>query len=185
LTIAAFDPRGIANAMLDESDRIGQPVTHLALQKLLYFAHALFLIEQKRPLVSGYFEAWKNGPVHPTAYAAFKAAGRTPIAFRAKGLNVATGVQCAIAPPTSPEICQHIARVMQSYGRMTPGRLVDISHAKDAPWHFVVDKGRTSVVFGLRIADNVIVERFKHHKVSIGPTPKAGEPFEDTPFTGN
>lgn len=171
--------------MLDESDRIAQPVTHLALQKLLYFAHALFLIEQKRPLVSGYFEAWKNGPVHPAAYSAFKSAGRDPIRFRAMGINVATGARSRLAPPASPELQPHIARVMQSYGRMTPGRLVDISHAKDAPWQFIVDKGRTSLAFGLRIPDTVIVERFKHHKVSIGPAPTAGEPFEDAPFTGN
>ncbi len=51
----AYDPRGIANLMLDESERVGQRMTNLALQKLLYFAHAIFLIEQKRPLVSGYY----------------------------------------------------------------------------------------------------------------------------------
>jgi hypothetical protein len=66
---------------------------------------------------------------------------------------------------------------------MTPGRLVDISHAKGAPWHFVVDKGRTSLAFGMRIPDEVIRERFKHHKVSVGSQPSAGEPREDTPFT--
>ena len=32
-----YDPRGIANLMLDESQRIGRPLTNLALQKLLYF----------------------------------------------------------------------------------------------------------------------------------------------------
>jgi uncharacterized phage-associated protein len=84
---AAYDSREIANGMLDEGDRLLQPVTHLALQKLLYFAHALFLIERKRPLVSGYFEAWKNGPVHPAAYEAFKTAGRAPIGFRATRLT--------------------------------------------------------------------------------------------------
>ncbi|MFK4532089.1 putative phage-associated protein [Bradyrhizobium ottawaense] len=51
-----YDPRCIANLMLDESERIGQPLTNLALQKLLYFAHAIYLIEHRRPLVSGYFE---------------------------------------------------------------------------------------------------------------------------------
>ena len=182
---SAHDPRGVANAMLDESDRIGQPVTHLALQKLLYFAHALFLIEQKRPLVSGYFEAWKNGPVHPAAYEAFKAAGRKPITFRATRLDIATGSRRPVALPGDPDVQFHLGRVMQSYGRLTPGRLVDISHAKGSPWDFVVDKGRTSLAFGLRISDSVILDRFKYHKVSIGAAPKSGEPVEDTPFTGN
>ena len=74
--------------MLDEADRSGIKVTNLALQKLLYFAHSIFLIEAKRPLVSGYFEAWQYGPVHPAAYSAFKTAGSSPIDFRATGQNV-------------------------------------------------------------------------------------------------
>jgi uncharacterized phage-associated protein len=179
----AHDPRGIANLMLDESERVGQRMTNLALQKLLYFAHAIFLIERKRPLVSGYFEAWEYGPVHPTAYQAFKTAGAHPINFRASRLDVVRGTREPIAPPSDPEIIRHIARIVQSYGRMTPGRLVDISHASGAPWHFVVDKGRTSMAFGMRIPDDVIRDRFKRHKVSIGSHPSAGEPSEDTPFT--
>jgi uncharacterized phage-associated protein len=120
-----YDPRSIANLMLDESERVGQPLTNLALQKLLYFAHAIFLIEQGRPLVSGYFEAWEYGPVHPATYQAFKSAGAEPIGFRAVKLNVANGTRESIASPRGPEIVRHISRIIQSYGRMTPGRLVD------------------------------------------------------------
>lgn len=177
-----YDPRCIANLMLDESARIGQPLTNLALQKLLYFAHAMFLIEQGRPLVSGYFEAWEFGPVHPTAYQSFKSAGAAPITFRATRLDVVRGTREPITSPAAAEIVRHVSRIIQSYGRMTPGRLVDISHAKGAPWHFVVDKGRTSLAFGMRIPDEVIRERFKHHKVTVGSQPSAGEPSEDAPF---
>lgn len=180
--IEVYDPRCIANLMLDEGERIGRPLTNLALQKLLYFAHAIFLIEQGRPLVSGYFEAWEYGPVHPTAYQAFKGAGADPINFRASKLDVINGTREALPLPSDPEIVRHTSRIIQSYGRMTPGRLVDISHAKDAPWHFVVDKGRTFLAFGMRIPDTVIRERFKHHKVFVGNQPSAGEPREDTPF---
>ncbi|MCA6103609.1 type VI toxin-antitoxin system SocA family antitoxin [Bradyrhizobium australafricanum] len=177
-----YDPRCIANLMLDESERIGQPLTNLALQKLLYFAHAIYLIEHGQPLVSGYFEAWEYGPVHPSAYQAFKSAGAAPISFKAARLNVVKGTREPIAAPTDPNVIRHVGRVIQAYGRMTPGRLVDVSHAKGAPWHFVVDKGRTSLAFGMRIPDEVIRERFKHHKVSVGSQPSAGEPSEDTPF---
>jgi uncharacterized phage-associated protein len=179
----ASDPRSIANLMLDEADRCGYRVTNLALQKLLYFAHAIFLIEQKRPLVSGYFEAWEFGPVHPAAYQAFKSAGPQVITFRATRVDIATGARADITSPDDLAVRQHVARIMQSYGRLTPGRLVEISHAKGAPWHYIQDKGRTSLAFGLRISDDVIMERFKHHKVSVGHSPLVGEPSEDTPFT--
>jgi uncharacterized phage-associated protein len=179
----AWDPRSIANLMLDEAERCDQHITNLALQKLLYFAHSIFLIEEKRSLVSGYFEAWEYGPVHPAAYQAFKTAGSQPIRFRAQRVDVATGMRTDIDLPDDPAVRRHIARIMQSYGRMTPGRLVDISHAKGAPWDYIQDKGRTSLAFGLRISDDVIRERFKHHKISVGHSPTIGEPGEDTPLT--
>ncbi len=97
--------------------------------------------------------------------------------------DVLTGERSEIESPTDPTIRRHIARIMLSYGQLSPGRLVDISHAKDAPWHYIADKGRTSVALGLRIPDDVIVNRFKFHKVSIGAAPVAGEPDEDTPLT--
>lgn len=177
-----YDPRGVANLLLDEADRVGISISNLALQKLLYFAHGIHLNENKRPLVSGYFEAWQFGPVHPTAYKAFRAAGADPIRFRAQSQDVLTGLSKPIAAPDDPAVTQLVQKVVGSYGRLSPGRLVDISHARNSPWHFVVDKARTSVAFGLRISDMVILERFKHHKVSIGAEPLAGEPSEDTPF---
>lgn len=177
-----YDPRSIANLMLDEGRRNGSTITNLALQKLLYFAHALFLVERKRPLVSGNFEAWRYGPVHPAVYEAFKSAGDKPITTRAAGIDVLTGRRVELPLPDDDDVRRHIERVMSSYGRLTPGRLVDISHAKDAPWHFIVDKGRTSVAFGLRIPDDVIRERFKFHKVSVADVPISGEPGEDAPL---
>lgn len=178
-----YDPRAIANLMLGEADRIGIEITNLALQKLLYFAHGFFLNETKAPLVNGYFEAWQYGPVHPTAYKAFRAAGSEPIHFRAEGRNVLTGVPTPIIEPEDPSVRRLVQQVLNSYGKLSPGRLVDLSHARNSPWAFIVDKSRTSVAFGLRIPDDVILSRFKYHKVSIGAEPIAGEPSEDTPFT--
>lgn len=169
--------------MLDEAERIGVSITNLALQKLLYFAHGIYLNETKQPLVSGYFEAWQYGPVHPTAYKAFRSAGGEVIAFRASAQNALFGTAEPISLPDDPQVRRLLQQVLNSYGKLSPGRLVDLSHAKNSPWHFVVDKGRTSVAFGLRIPDTVILERFKYHKVTIGLVPVAGEPSEDTPFT--
>lgn len=179
---APFDPRGIANLMLDEAERVGACLTNLALQKLLYFAHGIFLNETKKPLVSGYFEAWQYGPVHPLIYKAFCSAGSDVIWFRAKGQNVLTGEARPIPEPDNPRVRSLIQQILGSYGNLSPGRLVDISHAKNSPWDFIVEKAQTSVAFGLRIPDSVIVERFKYHKVSIGALPKSGEPSEDAPF---
>jgi uncharacterized phage-associated protein len=160
------------------------PVTNLALQKLLYFAHAHYLVETRgRPLVTGYFEAWRYGPVHPTAYSAFKAAGDRSIDFKAESVDPLTGNCRPIAEPSDDAVRDVVSRVMLSFGRMTPGRLVEISHAPGSPWSHIVDQGRVGVSFGMRIPDSVILERFNRHKVSVGPAPAQGEPSgEDAPF---
>src|ERR1700742_4072339 len=82
-----IDPRVIANYMLDIATDKGIAMTNLKLQKLLFFAHAISITERKIKLVSGHFEAWQYGPVHPTVYQAFKSAGPRTIDFRAESLN--------------------------------------------------------------------------------------------------
>ncbi len=178
-----YDPRSIANLMLDEADRSGIRVSHISLQKLLYFAHGLYLNATKSALVAGYFEAWEYGPVHPAVYQAFKSAGAEPINFRAQSRDALSGQMRQIAEPSDARVRQHVQHVLLSYGRLSSGRLIEISHAKRSPWDFIVDKSRTSVAFGLRIPDDIILERFKYHKIAIGESPSAGEPSEDTPLT--
>jgi uncharacterized phage-associated protein len=133
--------------------------------------------------VLGYFEAWQFGPVHPTAYRAFKTAGNQPITFRARRVDPLTGTQSSIPAPKEEQITEIVDRVLGSYGKMTPGRLVEISHAPGAPWHSVVDRARSGTAFGMRITDDLILSRFKYHKVSVGLAPASGEPGEDAPFT--
>lgn len=178
-----YDPRAIANIILDEADRRGLKITNLALQKLLYFAHGIYLTKTKQPLVSGYFEAWQYGPVHPSVYRAFKPSGSAPIINRAVAKDPLTGQARELPKPTDLDIIDLVSDVMRSYGHLPPGRLVDLSHAKDSPWSVVADKARTDVAFGMRIPDDVILSRFRHHKVSIGANPRVGEPpSDDAPF---
>jgi len=182
MTDVPHDPRAIANTILDEAEKEGIRVTNIALQKLVYFAHGIHLIRMKKPLVSGYFEAWKYGPVHPVLYRAFSSAGSSEIKFRACKKDILTGKECEIGELCNPDVRQLLREILLSYGRMSPGRLVEISHARDAPWDFIVDKSRTDVAFGLRIPDDVIIQYFRNHKVSIGAEPSLGEPGEDTPI---
>lgn len=182
LPLPTHDPRTICNLILDEADRTKQSITNLALQKLLYFAHGLHLVETKRPLVTGFFEAWQFGPVHPIAYRAFKSAGAEPIPFRAMIEDPFTRAVRPLPECTDSDVKGRVGRIVTMYAGMTPGRLVEVSHARGAPWQFIVDKARTQTILGLRIPDDVIASRFKYHKVSIGSEPRHGEPGEEAPF---
>jgi uncharacterized phage-associated protein len=178
----AHDPRTICNLILDEAERAKRPITNLALQKLLYFAHGLHLVEAKNPLVTGFFEAWRFGPVHPIAYRALKSAGANPIQLRGMIQDPFTRTARPVPECLDYAVKARVGRIVSMYAGMTPGRLVEVSHAKGAPWQFIVDKSRTETILGLRIPDDVIASRFKYHKVSIGSEPRHGEPTEEAPF---
>lgn len=176
------DPRVVANYLLDVAAGRHIAVTNLALQKLLFFAHAISLVERKEGIVSGYFEAWKFGPVHPTVYQAFKAAASSAIDFRAESLDPVSRVKRPLEPLTDSATRDICDRVMIQFGRMSAGRLVDVAHAEGGPWHYVVSAAKNGANIGLRIPDHVIVERHARQKVSVTPFPRVGEPDEDSPF---
>jgi uncharacterized phage-associated protein len=187
LSMPPYDPRAVANLLLDLAwEEEGHlPISNLALQKLLYFAHGHFLIRTRNPLVQGAFEAWKYGPVHPAVYQAFKDETDRPIQNRAVARNVMTGATTALAAPDDPEVRRLLRHVLRSYGHLSPGRLVDITHARNGPWWTIVNKAKTSVALGLRISDDVTLECFKFQKVTVGPQSLVGEPSEDTPLVGD
>lgn len=121
----AHNPRAVANLLLDEADQRGIRVTNLALQKLLYFAHGIHLTQTTQPLLTGYFEAWQYGPVHPSVYRAFKESGSSPIQMRAQGQDPLTGRKRDLVIPVELSVVDLVRQVLHSYGRMSPGRLVD------------------------------------------------------------
>lgn len=176
------DPRAIANLLLDVGDQYGCVITNLSLQKLLYFSHAKFLLEKQKPLVKGYFEAWRYGPVHPLVYESFRESGNQPLSSRAQARDPISRNARIIAPIGDPEIERLILEVVLTFGRLTPGRLVDITHAPNAPWDFIAKRAKESVALGMRIPNDVIVSRFKFHKVSVTAVPRSGEPDEDAPL---
>jgi uncharacterized phage-associated protein len=180
-----YDARAIGNLILDEAERNGFRLSNLSLQKLLYFCHGSYLLRKGAPLVKGYFEAWQYGPVHPVAYESFRSAGDKPIEFRAKSLNPLTRQYEDIRRVDDLDCRLIVSTVVNAYGGLSAGRLVDLSHAKNAPWSYVVENSKLRPMLGLRISDNVIRERFRFHKVSVSAHPRSGEPNDDSPFASD
>ena len=178
-----YDARAVANLLLDlAQSEFARPITNLALQKLLYFAHGQHLIGSGTPLVNGAFEAWTYGPVHPAIYREFKQCGANPITERAVARDVMTGKTSPIAPVEDQSVRDLLRGILFAYGRLSAGRLVDISHAKYGPWWTTVNKAETSIALGLRISDTVTRECFKFQKVTVGLESRVGEPDEDSPI---
>ena len=104
----------------------GDNVTHLKVQKLLYFAQAWHLLALDRPLFEEDMQAWAHGPVVPSVFQVFKGNGweALPINGDVEGID-----------EESEEILEQVVDI---YGDYSAKRLEQITHAED-PW--VVTRG--------------------------------------------
>lgn len=183
--MAPLDPRSVANAVIAVAQEYGLPLSQLSLQKILYFIQGRYLTEVGQPLISGYFEAWPYGPVHPLIYTSFKACGSSNISAPAVVKDLATGSVSLVPEPREPQVRLFVRETAVRYLRLSPGRLVELSHAPRSPWDKATQGANGDRRFGLRISNEDIRERFKFHKVSVGAKPRSGEPNEESLPTGN
>lgn len=154
----SYDGRAVANFVLDQCDAVGVGVSHLALQKIIYFCHVWSLIELGQPLVRQSFEAWEHGPVLQYIYREFKRFGSARVCGRACQVNPRNGqlevVSCAFAEPTR----DLLSRVVAIYSRFSASTLRELSHAPGGPWDRVWHH-RGKINPGMRI-DNRDIQQF-------------------------
>jgi uncharacterized phage-associated protein len=176
-----LDPRSVANTILSFAEEYGFVVTQLSLQKIIYFVHGRYIIENDEPLVSGHFEAWRYGPVHPLIYSSFKSFGEKPITGRATISDLMSAERRIVEEPSSAKIRLFIREAAARFLTMSPGRLVDLSHAPNSPWDNLTYISGEERQFGARISNDEIKARYKYHKISVGKMPNIGEPSEESP----
>jgi len=177
-----YDARAIANLVLREGWARGIEITNLKLQKLLFLCHAFFLVEKGKRLVQGHFLAWKLGPVNREAYDAFQGFGKDAIKSEAVRINPVSGERTRLNIPDDQEIVDLVQKIVSFYGSWTASELVTLTHAKNGPWHYVVNAAAKSANVGLKISDDIIAERFKFHWFGEKNKLIDEEPNEDRPL---
>lgn len=71
---AAMD---VADEIITLANEKGKPVSNLKLQKIMYFLNALYLVENKKPLIDdAKFEKWDYGPVIHYVYSEYSDNGK-------------------------------------------------------------------------------------------------------------
>lgn len=99
------------------------PITHMQLQKLMYYAQGWSLALHGRPLFSGHIEAWKHGPVVPSLFGHYTSHRSRPLPWSKADRGAAL---------TQAER-DHVEAVWADYGRFSAARLREMTHA-EAPW---------------------------------------------------
>jgi len=112
---------------------IGDGLTHLRLQKLLYYAQGFSLAILGHPLFPEELEAWPNGPVVPELYGPY---------FRRYGSKVVSRACGGDPKALSPEERDLVDRVFEVYRNYSASRLLDLTR-EELPWREAEHQGLT------------------------------------------
>ncbi|WP_140416659.1 Panacea domain-containing protein [Arthrobacter globiformis] len=121
-----------------DAEREEPDVTHLKLQKLLYFAQANYLASTDERLFDENVEAFEHGPV---VYKTFRHYNGTRQILAASGTHVA---------PTRVHVPEDVAHFLDAvwdrYKDYSAGQLRNLTHCQD-PWkhHYVENSYRTTI----------------------------------------
>jgi uncharacterized phage-associated protein len=112
----------IADWFLCQIDReAGDSITHLKLQKLIYYAQAWALVLLKKELFEEEIEAWAHGPVVPSVYQRFKGSGWDALE---------TPDEC---PEIKGDALKLLTEINRVYGNCGAKHLESLTH-NEMPW---------------------------------------------------
>lgn len=130
-----YAPRHVANALLWKAKKEGASLTHLKLQKLIFFLHAWGLALKGKPVVDENFEAWPYGPVLSSLYHELKNFGSKPISNYLVEIDPSNGKQVAKVPKQDElDFWGLVDQVWDRYGKMSAAQLSTLSHEPGGPW---------------------------------------------------
>lgn len=110
----------IQRAISDVNECGGEYMSHLKLQKLLYFAQGCYSVMKGEPLFPEKIYAWAHGPVVADLYPEFKSYGDRGIT-RFRNVNIDSKTEAILE------------EVYQVFGQYSAWALRNITHEQD-PW---------------------------------------------------
>lgn len=118
---AKVPAKNVARWFLNHADRAaGEALTHLKLQKLVYYADAWFLANFDKPMIAEPFEAWAHGPAVRALYAKYRDSGWE-----------------SLPPENGPlppgEVEGFLTSVFREYGQFSAKKLEQMTH-EEQPW---------------------------------------------------
>lgn len=123
-------------------------ITHLKLQKLLYYAQGVYLASTGEKLFEEDIEAWTHGPVVQEVYEVFRTCGKNNIIvdLDEKELDVIRDIE------NNAEVSEILNAVYDNFAIYTAWQLREMSHELGGPWDKTV-KAEKKVIDLLLIKD--------------------------------
>jgi uncharacterized phage-associated protein len=160
----AYDARALANLLLDLADDLGLRLTHMAIHKIIFYAHGWYLAETNEPLVRQAFEAWDYGPVLKPVYEALRPSGKKPVAIRATHFDPVSGNTRVVSANFASSDVSFVRNVLRAYGHLDALELSHLTHRSGSPWDQVWNAPGGKITLGMTISNDAIREDFLHHR---------------------
>lgn len=154
-----YDPRDVANLVLQIADEMGVVTSNLAMNKIVYFIHGNYLARFNEPLVDATIEAWQYGPVFREIYHSFKHYGDGSIKQMAPRVDPSDGIKKVIVARIPSDRWVVIEKLIKDYLTIKPSMLVNMSHVEDGPWYEAWNY-EGSVNPGMSISNEAIQRHF-------------------------
>lgn len=132
-----------------------EPMTHMRLQKLLYYVQGWSIARRGVKAFDEHIEAWEHGPVVPTLYRALKDSGRQPVT-----------VDQLEDGQVDSELRSFVASVWADYRSHSTIRLRNMTHT-ESPWKDAWEKRRLPN----RCQEEITEEAFRKYFSTIAPKP--------------
>lgn len=120
-----IDAKRVAEYVVAYMNEKGLPITHLKLQKILYYLQGEHLRKFDSVLFDDAIMAWEYGPVVPNVYFAFCSNGALPLRAKADGMNACDDLNA--------ESKKLVDDTIDKYSAYTARQLVQRTH-EETPW---------------------------------------------------
>ncbi|MEF0939100.1 Panacea domain-containing protein [Rhizobium sp. BR 362] len=150
------DARSVANFFLEIAWSREKEISHLQLQKILFFAHAWHLGKYNEPLLGQRFEAWRHGPVIRVIYDQLKRFKSSSVIEKLKKIDVLSGEMIDAHADFTADKIAFLTNLFDYYYSFHPYQLVSLTHEKGGPWEKIWEKAGEGVVPGMLIPDESI-----------------------------
>jgi uncharacterized phage-associated protein len=133
--MATYSTSLVANAFLYKARQSGARVSHMKLQKLVFFLHAWSLASTGGSYVNERPEAWDYGPVFDSLYHELKSFGSRDIEGYLTQMNSETGLRVAQIPVFSDSAFWGLLdQVWYRYSSFSALQLSALTHEAGSPW---------------------------------------------------
>lgn len=138
----SYKPLQVANYFLKEHGPNGK-LTHLKLQKLVYFANGWRLGLNGGALVNERPQVWRYGPVFASLYRALARFGQREIEAPVEAMAASS----TIALVDDLDVQKFLEKIWGEYGDYSGPELSDLTHARGTPWRKVAEEYRFRVPY--------------------------------------